>query len=67
MLRKFEISWVFAGSPSARCLGPKDTRDLKIGDERDNKKKKRDSAHGVARFETSFVMISMPLCLATPI
>lgn len=46
---KLEVSWVFAGSPMARCLGPKAMRE------------------GVARLETSLVMMSTPRRRATPI
>lgn len=28
---KLDVSWVFAGSPMARCLGPNATRDLEGG------------------------------------
>ena len=33
VLRKFEISWVLAASPIARCFGPNETSDLQGPDD----------------------------------
>ena len=62
---KLDVSCVLAGSPMARCLGPKATRDLDEGQAK--KQASTRCTHGVARLETSLTMMSMPRFLATPI
>ncbi len=74
---KLEVSSVFADSPMDRCLGPKETSELtqhkggwSEGYPLDISERSRVwgmSTYGVARLETSLTMISIPLCLATPI
>ena len=64
---KLDVSCVFAASPIARCFGPKATRDLCDGSDATSLSQIATKTYGVARFETSLVMISIPRCRATPI
>jgi hypothetical protein len=63
---KLEISCVFAGSPMARCLTPKEIRDLEMGALRGHSRMEI-RTYGVALFEVSLVIMSMPFLRATPI
>lgn len=65
---KFEISCVFADSPIARCFGPNETRALYQAFQCEvDKIISKKNSYGVARLDTSFVIMSIPRFRATPI
>jgi len=63
---KLEVSWVLAASPIKRCFVPKATNDL-VDFQHIYKSTGQKFTYGVARLDTSFTMMSIPRCLATPI